>query len=447
MCGLRSVVALHGSRKRAVLLTFADEDWAAKDVLWILRGESAFVTVTDCFQDHSADSGQLLAKEYIDDAGASDIGLHEDHAAGLLDDFSDDAAVGAEGMGLHGGEDAVCDLGRDDGDDFALVGDVEGIEAEHFTGSANGFADGNVGLAQVHPGPGAHSDFVENGGDAAAGGIAHDADAFQIAGGFGFVEHGFDQAVERGAVARKRAFELEAFALRKNSDAVVADIAAEEDSVPGPGAIGGEARGAVNVADAGGGNEDLVALAAIDDLGVSGDELDAGVLRGGGHGVGDAGELGRGETLFEDEGGGKVEGCGSADRQVVDGAVDGEGADVAAGKEDGGDDKGVGGKGETRAGDVEDRLVVHAVEGGIAEAGDEDLVDELGGELAAAAVAEDDLGVVEDRQRAGAEGIERSGTICLGRGWACRSAVFGLLRTHQRPPPMETRSWSFRWRP
>ena len=74
---------------------------------------------------------------------------------------------------------------------------------------------------------------------------------------------------------------------------------------------------------------------------------------------------------------------------------------------------------------VSDGLVVELVEGGIAEGGQEDLVDEVGGELAAAAVAEHDLLVLEDGDGAGAE--ERrdrcSASCCCSMSVSCEVAI------------------------
>ena len=52
---------------------------------------------------------------------------------------------------------------------------------------------------------------------------------------------------------------------------------------------------------------------------------------------------------------------------------------------------------------VSDGLVVELVQHGISEGGQKDFVDEVGGELAAAAVPQHDLLMLEDRDGAGAE--------------------------------------------
>src|SRR2546422_31756 len=78
-------------------------------------------------------------------------------------------------------------------------------------------------------------------------------------------------------------------------------------------------------------------------LGVTGDDRHAGPPGGGGHGGGDALQVGDGEALLEDEATRQVERAGPRHGQVVDRAVDGQVADVAAGEEDRRHDVGVGG--------------------------------------------------------------------------------------------------------
>ncbi len=112
--------------------------------------------------------------------------------------------------------------------------------------------------------------------------------------------------------------------------------------------------------------------------------------RGGGlrHGFGDAAQIGEGEAFFQDEGGAQSERPRAAHGQIVDGAVHGERADIAAAKEQRLDHEGIGGEGEARAGDLEHRLVFQAGKHGVGESGEEDVAQQLGAELAAAAVAE-----------------------------------------------------------
>jgi hypothetical protein len=88
-------------------------------------------------------------------------------------------------------------------------------------------------------------------------------------------------------------------------------------------------------ADAGGADEDAVALALFHDLGVAGDDGHAGLARGGGHRLDDALQVGQRQPFLEDEAGRQVQRHRAHHRHVVDRAVHREAADVAAGKNSG----------------------------------------------------------------------------------------------------------------
>jgi len=91
--------------------------------------------------------------------------------------------------------------------------------------------------------------------------------------------------------------------------------------------------------------------------------------------------------------------------------MDGQGADIAAGKEEGTYDIGIGAEGEAGPIDGEDGAIVEGREQGVAETGQDDALDKLLAELSAAAVGEDDFLVIADGQRAGAE--ERGGVAAV----------------------------------
>ena len=74
-----------------------------------------------------------------------------------------------------------------------------------------------------------------------------------------------------------------------------------------------------------------------------------------------------------------------AHSKVVDGAAHCQLADVPAGKEDGVNDKAVGGEGQG-AGEVKQSPVPQGGQVGVAESGEEQLFNELGGATSAAAV-------------------------------------------------------------
>jgi hypothetical protein len=141
------------------------------------------------------------------------------------------------------------------------------------------------------------------------------------------------EAVERGGVALQHGFKLDPLAHRHDGDAVIADGSRDEDAVAGPGGVDGEGNPRRHHADTRSGNEYLVALAAVHNLGVARDQLDAGRGTRRPHGGDDAAQVVQRQAIFQDEGRRQVQRPGAADRQIVDGAVDGQLADVAAGEE------------------------------------------------------------------------------------------------------------------
>ena len=99
-------------------------------------------------------------------------------------------------------------------------------------------------------------------------------------------------------------------------------------------ARGGDAHGRFDDADARRVDEDLVGAALLHDFRVAGHDLYSRLFGRLAHRVEHASQVLDGETFFENETGGEVERARAAHGEVVDRAVDGEAADVAAGKED-----------------------------------------------------------------------------------------------------------------
>ena len=162
----------------------------------------------------------------------------------------------------------------DEGGESAFAGNLEGIEAEHFAGSADVFADWYQLFLDLEDEVGGFGDFVEDAGQAAAGEVAQ---AVDLDAGAQKLE---DHIGHRGGIAFNRALEGQAFAHGHDRHAVPADIAADEDGVAGLHALGGDLLRVFEDADTGGVDEKAVAFALIDDLGVAGDDLHAGLLRG-----------------------------------------------------------------------------------------------------------------------------------------------------------------------
>ena len=84
------------------------------------------------------------------------------------------------------------------------------------------------------------------------------------------VEHRRDQTVQRRAVRDHRAAEIEVLAAGHDRHAVVAQAAVDQDGVSRACAVAGDLHPLGHHADAGGGNEQAVGLAAFDHLGVPG---------------------------------------------------------------------------------------------------------------------------------------------------------------------------------
>ena len=96
--------------------------------------------------------------------------------------------------------------------------------------------------------------------------------------------------------------------------------------------IGAQRRGVGNTADAGGRDEDAVGRAVLHHFGVAGDDINAGLPGGRGHRIDNGFEVAAREPLFNDERGAQTQGRCPTHCQVIDCAVDGKGADVAAGE-------------------------------------------------------------------------------------------------------------------
>ena len=166
-------------------------------------------------------------------------------------------------------------------------------------------------------------------------------------------------------------------------------------------------------------------MAALDDLGIAGHDLDAGCLGGLGHGFDNGGQLRQRKALFQNEAGAEKPRLRAADRQVVDRAIHGQLADGAAGEEERLHDEGIGAHGERAAAQIEHSGVAQVLQCRIAEGGQKEMFDQFIAQLAAAAVAHHDGGITGERQRTGPVGeirrdaeVSRSGFTFLG---ICRS--------------------------
>ena len=196
--------------------------------------------------------------------------------------------------------------------------------------------------------------------------------------------------VHRRRVRGQVGLDVELAAGQHDRHAVVADRPGHDDRVTGAG--GGDTEGQIVLDHPHPGRIDVAAvrLAPLDHLGVAGDDLHPGRRRGGGHGRHDRGQVGDGEAFLQHEAGRQVQRGGAGHRQVVDGPVHGQVADVAAGEEQRRNDVGVGGQRQPRIADPQLRGVLQRLEQRVAERVEEHRLDQGLGGLAAGPVRHGD---------------------------------------------------------
>ena len=151
----------------------------------------------------------------------------------------------------------------------------------------------------------------------------------------------------RCGVAYQDRFKVQPLPDGHDGDTVVADGTGHKDAVAGPGGVDREAAPFRHRADPRGGDEDAVALAAVHDLGVAGDEGHAGFAAGVAHRIDDTPQIVQRQAFFEDERGREEERPRTAHGQVVHRPVHRQFADVAAGKEERSNDKRIRGDGDS----------------------------------------------------------------------------------------------------
>ena len=130
-------------------------------------------------------------------------------------------------------ESGVGGFGRDDREELAFVGDVQRIESQQLAGAAHGIAHRNL-LFEKHDAQAAiASQFVQRGGDTAARGIAHPANAGPSGDG-----QRLHQRQNGTRVGAEIGFEIEFSARQQDGDAVIADRSGEQNLVAGADGLG-----------------------------------------------------------------------------------------------------------------------------------------------------------------------------------------------------------------
>src|SRR5262245_56924041 len=157
-----------GRRSRAgAVLVSAAGGWAS---LATSRSMTA-MTRSSSVGGYSADPGQLIARQHVDDPPASDPRLQHDQTLAILHHPAHDPRLPALGPAAHAREDGLRVRLRDDGQELPLVRHVQGVEAEQLAHPAHRLADGDRLLVKRDPDARLPRDLVERGGHAAARGV------------------------------------------------------------------------------------------------------------------------------------------------------------------------------------------------------------------------------------------------------------------------------------
>src|SRR5215470_10696207 len=119
----------------------------------------------------SAYPRQRFAEWEVDDSLAADGGAGGDEAGMAGHHPADAARFLAERVGAQRRQHALGALGGDEGDELALVGDVERIEPEDLAGAAHRVVHRDRILVHLDAELAARGDLDERRGDAAAGRI------------------------------------------------------------------------------------------------------------------------------------------------------------------------------------------------------------------------------------------------------------------------------------
>jgi len=315
------------------------------------------------------------------------------HSFRFRQHFTHDRRILAERMRLQRPQCRTGLLLRHDCHELAFVRDLERLETQDLTRAAYRFADWNALFVQYDRKARAGGDLVQRAGHAAARGIL---DYSRAGRGSQKCRH---QTMQRGTVALDVCVELERLAREHDRDAVVRDEAAHEHDIPRLHAVHAQRACGTHHTHAAGVDEHLVRLAAIHHLRIARDDGHARLGGGRSHGVDHAAKDRHVEPLLQDQPNAECEGTRARDREVIDGAMHGKPADVAAGKEERAHDVAVGGQRDALpAGRTGEHCRIRvAIEQRIAERRQDDRLEQCMTRLAAAAVAQRHVFVPQPR--------------------------------------------------
>ena len=242
-------------------------------------------------------------------------------------------------------------FGRDD-HKAALAGKVERLKSQHAADAAHRGIHGDVGGVQRDANVALGGNLVQYGAHAAACGVSNDV---HVAGD---IQHGLDARPERCAVAGDVGFDAKVIARKQDGAAMTSHVTCHDDGVSGLGLGARGCRAVYNLANACGGDEHAINLAATGHLGVARNQCHARLLGGCGHRIGNEPQVIEGIAFLDDKGTREVTRTSTHAGQVVNRAAYRELADVAAREERRRHDEAVRGHGDSSCGTIKHRGVI-----------------------------------------------------------------------------------------
>lgn len=344
---------------------------------------------------NSADAGELLAAEHGEDALSADRADDIDNAGLFIENPPDNGSTPTMCVVFHQPKRFVRIGPGDISDQPSLVGYIQRVETEHLAERMNAVRDRNPRLVNLDCATRDPGDLAERSGEAAAREVAQAVD----------LDPGIDQREhelgERRRIALDHALEAETLAHGHDRHPMTRDIAVDDEHVAGLYTRGGDNTVVLDNTDSRGVDEHTVPFATFDDLGVAGDDLHPGIVRGQFHRADNTPEGLHRQPLLENETGREVEGPGPGHREVIDRAVNGERTDVAAWEENRADHIGIGGHRQSAPAHLENRGVMTRGKRRVVEGFDEHRLDKPMHQRTAAAMGEQNVRVFADRYGTG----------------------------------------------
>jgi hypothetical protein len=240
-------------------------------------------------------------------------------------------------MGAHAGKDSRCFIGPADCEQPSFTRQVQRIEPKELARRSHGGMNRNCCFPQPDSDLCAGCNFMQCSRNAASGWIAQDMQIGMNR------QHRSDQGMKRCRVTFQIAVKRDSFATRQDGGAVISDGSTDDDYVAGTGSLWRNVNAFGNDSQTGGGKEYAVSFAALNDFGVTADDGNGGALAGLSNCTSNAIQIGQRKAFFKDEANGECKWLRTGHGDIIDASVYCEITDAATGKEQGRDNKGVGG--------------------------------------------------------------------------------------------------------